>query len=197
MTDSYDREDATLSRPGCISASQNVIAPTIEGFHDARKQSGSDDGVTFVREMHQVKGTIAQRHLLVVNNYADRATCSRRSISAILAALGLLPGVEETPIVAARLQDHDVCSIRHILLDPAEHHARSFEGHSGIGDLSIDALGSEQHLQLRGISALVANIPAMGVAGADRGRLHPIGSSRAKSFLSVREKWSDERVARP
>src|SRR5262249_25844949 len=34
--------------------------------------------------------------------------------------------------------------------------------------LSIDALGSEQGLQLRGVCAFVADIKAMGVAGADR-----------------------------
>jgi len=37
-----------------------------------------------------------------------------------------------------------------------------------IGDLSIDALGSEEGLQLRGVCASIANVPAMGVAGADR-----------------------------
>ena len=56
--------------PRWISAWQSVTAPTIEDFHDARKQGGSNDGVTFVREMHKVKGTIAQRHLLIVHNHA-------------------------------------------------------------------------------------------------------------------------------
>src|SRR5438876_5319421 len=38
--------------------------------------------------------------------------------------------------------------------------------------VALDALGSEQGLQLRGICALVANIPAMGVTGADRDNAH-------------------------
>ena len=40
--------------PGCVSAWRNVIAPTIEDFHDARKQGGGNHGVTFVREMYKV-----------------------------------------------------------------------------------------------------------------------------------------------
>src|SRR5262249_39779491 len=35
---------ASSRRPGYISAWQNVTAPTIEDFHDARKQGGSNDG---------------------------------------------------------------------------------------------------------------------------------------------------------
>src|SRR6266550_3816693 len=73
----------------------------------------------------------------------------------------LLLGAEETQIVAARLQDRDVGSGWHVLVDAAEHHRGGVKRHSGIGHLSIDALGSEQSLQLRGICALVANVPAM------------------------------------
>jgi len=54
--------------------------------------------------------------------------------------------------------------IRHIPVDSAEHHPRRFEGHYGIGDL-----GPKQALQLRRIYALIAHIPAMDVAGGDRG----------------------------
>src|SRR5215831_13186182 len=77
-------------------------------------------------------------------SFAPRATAAARPRAP-------LRRDEETPIVAARLQDHDVRSIRHVLVDAAEHHPRRFEGHSGIGHLSIDALGAEQGLQLRGI----------------------------------------------
>src|SRR5258706_14449333 len=94
-----------------ISAWQNVTAPTIEDFHDARKQGGSNDGVTLVREMYKIKGTIAQRHLLIVHNHANRASLypalHLRNVSG-----ALLLADEETPIVAARLQDHDVCAVR-------------------------------------------------------------------------------------
>ncbi len=60
-----------VQRISPVSAPQNFTAPTIEDFHDARKQGGSNDGVTLVREMHKVKGTIAQRHLLIVHNHAN------------------------------------------------------------------------------------------------------------------------------
>jgi hypothetical protein len=40
--------------PGCISAGRAVTAPTLEDFHDARKQGGSNHGVTFVGEMYKV-----------------------------------------------------------------------------------------------------------------------------------------------
>jgi hypothetical protein len=42
---------AGISTPACISAWQNVIAPTIEDFHHSRKQRGSDHAVAFICEM--------------------------------------------------------------------------------------------------------------------------------------------------
>jgi hypothetical protein len=42
-------------------------ASAIEDFHDARKQGGSDDGVSLLREMNEIEGTILQRHHLIVH----------------------------------------------------------------------------------------------------------------------------------
>jgi hypothetical protein len=42
-------------------------ASTIEDFHNARKQGGSDDGVSLLREMNEIEGTILQRHHLIVH----------------------------------------------------------------------------------------------------------------------------------
>jgi hypothetical protein len=44
------------------SARYYFTALTIEEFHDARKQGGSDDGVSLLREMNEIQGTILQRH---------------------------------------------------------------------------------------------------------------------------------------
>jgi hypothetical protein len=44
------------------SARYHFTALTIEEFHDARKQGGSDDGVSLLREMNEIQGTILQRH---------------------------------------------------------------------------------------------------------------------------------------
>src|SRR4051812_24966173 len=97
--------------PGCISAWGNVTVPAIKDFHDARKQGGGNDGVTLLREMDQIQGTILQRHHLVVHNHADRASLEP---ALHLGNIRRTPrrGDEETPIVATRLQDHDVGSVR-------------------------------------------------------------------------------------
>src|SRR5712691_9662133 len=153
--------------PGCISPRRNITAPAIEDFHDARKQGGSDHGVAFVREMDEVKGAIVQRDEFIVHDHLNRARL-QPALHLRNVCRAPLRRDEETLIVAARLQDHDVGSIPHVFVDAAEHHPGRFEGHSGIGHLGIDALGSEQGLQLRGICAFVADIKAMGVAGADR-----------------------------
>jgi hypothetical protein len=42
-------------------------ASTIEDFHDARKQGGSDDGVSLL-EMNEIEGTILQRYHLIVHH---------------------------------------------------------------------------------------------------------------------------------
>src|SRR5262249_2166067 len=122
--------------------------------------------MAFTRPVNKVEGIIPQRNLLVPDNHLDgtRAQPARHFLHV---GSALLPGAEEPLIVAARLHDHDVGSIRHIPFDAAEHHRRGLKRHSGIGDLSVDASGSKQALQLRGICSLVADVPAVGVAGAD------------------------------
>jgi hypothetical protein len=152
---------------GRIAAWHNVTAPAIKNGHDSWKQDGGDHGMAFARQMDKVDGIITQRDLVIVDDHLNPAS-PQPSLHLRNVGGPLLLGAEETPIVAARLQDRDVCSVRHILVDAAKHHRRSVKRHSGIGDLSIDAFASEEGLQLRGVCASVANVPAMGVAGADR-----------------------------
>src|SRR5436190_1666435 len=148
------------STPAWALARQHVTAPAIKEGHDSWKQGGGDHGVAVVRQMDKVKGAIAQRDLLIVHDHLNRAS-AQPALHLRKVGSTLLSGAEEAQIVAARLQDRDVCSVRHILVDAAKHHRRSVKRHSGIGDLSTDALGSEQALQLRGLCASFANVPAM------------------------------------
>src|SRR5438034_427721 len=71
-----------------------------------------------------VKGAIAQRDLLIVHDHLNRAS-AQPALHFRKVGSTLLSGAEEAQIVAARLQDRDVCSVRHILVDAAKHHRRS------------------------------------------------------------------------
>ena len=141
--------------------------PTIEDCHDSRKHGSGDHGVAFARQMDKVDGVIAQRDLLVVHDYFNRASAQPafhfRNVGSTL-----LLGAEETQIVSARLQDCESVPFGTSLSMRRSIIAVVSKWHSGISDLSVDTLGPEQGLQLRGICTLVANVPAMGVAGTDR-----------------------------
>src|SRR5215471_20921539 len=87
--------------PGCVSAWRNVIAPAIEDFHDARKQGGGNHGVTFVREMDEVQGSVAQRDEFIVHNHINRASL-QPPLHLRNVCRAPLRRDEETLIVAAR-----------------------------------------------------------------------------------------------
>ena len=146
----------------------------IERGHDTRKQSGSKHSMAFARPVNKIKCIITQWNLLVVDNHLD-GTSPQPARHFCNVGRALLQGAEETQIIAPRLYDYDVGSIRHIPVDAAEHHRCGLKRHSGIGDTSVGAPGSKQVLQLRGICSLVADVPAMGIAGADRYDSHRRG----------------------
>ena len=150
-----------------IAARRHIRVPAIEEGEDARKQSGSNHGMAFARPMDEIDGVISKRNALIVHDHLDGAS-SQPACHLLNVGSALFHGAEETHIVAARLQYHDVGSIGHVPIDAAEHHRRRVKRHSCVGDLSLDALGLEQGLQLRRICTLVADVPAMSVACADR-----------------------------
>ena len=107
------------------------------------------------------------RYLWVVNNNTDvtllQSINDGRNVSG---ALFLRP--TEPSIIGARLQNHDMSSVRNNAIDTVQHVGGGIRDDAGIGDCSIDAALSEDGLQSCREGSLYANTPTYCVAGANR-----------------------------
>src|SRR5215212_2295721 len=90
-----------------------------------------------------------------------------RNLRCIAARLALRCSSKETPVVGARLQNHEAGPVGNIPVEPTEHGTGRVERDPGVDDFGVDTPRLQQHRQPSGVRALVAYIPALRVAGTD------------------------------
>src|SRR5580693_5808101 len=96
--------------------------------------------MAFAREVDEVEGVILKGDIFIVDDHFDRAISQpalhRRNVGG-----PLFHRAEETPVIGAWLQNHDVGSGWYIAIKAFEHACGGVERYTGIDDLSIDPFG--------------------------------------------------------
>jgi len=116
--------------------------------------------------MDEVERIVAERNFLIINNDFD-GTFAQLTLHSGDVGGTLLCSSKETPVIGARLQNHEAGPVGNIPIKPTEHGAGRVERDPSVDDFGVDSPGLQQQRQPSGVRALVSYIPALGVASAD------------------------------